>query len=418
MDRRTVRGNRGRVPAKGGIAGPPPPVLLAITNPADLATVTAGIPTTVDGTSPSVATVNVTANAAAVGSSPVVGNIWSVPWTPAGTGPVTLAASDGTLSASISVTVVSGVAFAFTNPVNLATIPAGAAVTVSGTSPGSAPVTVTANAVAIGSSPVVGGVWSFSWTPLASGPTTLAATDGTLNAVISITVLPQSPAGVQFAGVTLIGSWRADLGVTLSTGMTAWANQGGPAPSWLQAGGAALEPTFSASGGPNSRPYIAGDGTARYCGLAYNPPAPATTSIFMWLIARLDAWVSGRQIIGGNANRTAIQAQVATPQIALRDLTAPGPTTPMTVGTWFRLYGLFTGSVSDLLKCGNAAAVSGINVGNTDSSSLALFASISGTVPCAVSVAEVAIATGGIPSNIAALDASYVTPHYGASVQV
>lgn len=54
-------------------------------------------------------------------------------------------------------------------------------------------------------------------------------------------------------GLTL---WlRSDLGITLATGVSAWADQSGNGYNVSQATGSA-RPTYAASGGPNGRPYL------------------------------------------------------------------------------------------------------------------------------------------------------------------
>jgi len=63
-------------------------------------------------------------------------------------------------------------------------------------------------------------------------------------------------------GASLVADYDARAGVTLGAGssVAAWADQG-PSGYDLTQGTAGLQPTYSASGGPNDVPYISGDGT-------------------------------------------------------------------------------------------------------------------------------------------------------------
>ena len=65
----------------------------------------------------------------------------------------------------------------------------------------------------------------------------------------------------QISGCTL---WlRSDLGITLGTGVSAWADQSGNGHNVTQGTGS-KQPTYNATGGPNNLPYVKGDGISQF----------------------------------------------------------------------------------------------------------------------------------------------------------
>lgn len=156
-------------------------------------------------------------------------------------------------------------------------------------------------------------------------------------------------------------------------------------------------PTYEAAGGPFRKPCVTGNGTSTWMSIAWNPPAPGTTNIYVWFIARLNSWISGGTLFGGNStNLNLIRGTGSSPNVGIRNATVVG-SLAMTPGTWFRGFVSLLGGSTDSFRIGSNSAT-GLNSGNSDSTGFALFANFSGGSLGNYSLCE-AIAWPGAPTG-------------------
>jgi hypothetical protein len=181
----------------------------------------------------------------------------------------------------------------------------------------------------------------------------------------------------------------------------------------------ATEPTWNATGGPNSQPSVLFDGINDIAeNLLLDLPAPGTTPTFYWAVIRQVSWTP-LDILFGAAGGLLIRQFAGSPNIGQQNPTGPvNAHGGLTVNTFLRLESYFSNSVSDYIKAGSAIASTGANAGNTDpTAGFAL-----GNLPSAgsdwanIEVCEFWI-FNVLPSTTqkAALDA-YVTSRYGAGL--
>lgn len=225
---------------------------------------------------------------------------------------------------------------------------------------------------------------------------------------------PSTPATIMGANTLL---WvRADLGVTLGVGVSAWADQSGNGRDLTQSTGAS-QPAYTASDATlGNLPSITFDGADDYlANAAYNRPAPGTTPTFAWGVFKLATWTSGRHIFGRNSAGTLrVMMGGASPQLRGENGVNGALNGAATLGSWFRFECLFNNSTTDYLKIGGTSAT-GINCGNGARTGLNL-AALGTALPANVVFAEFCefdiLPSGG---QLAALDA-YVVARYGAGL--
>jgi len=180
----------------------------------------------------------------------------------------------------------------------------------------------------------------------------------------------QSGAGVQ-TPLTIITSvpvaqWiRSDLGITIGTGVSAWADQTSNHRDFTQATGGS-QPTYNASDATiGNRPSVATDGVAQFLDSTWSRPAPGTTPTWMWFIFKQVAWTGNAVLIGDlTVNRFLLQQFTASPQVRSFDGTAGPTTNALAVGTWGRGILQIQNTTADSLKLGSGAPVTGTALGN------------------------------------------------------
>jgi hypothetical protein len=190
--------------------------------------------------------------------------------------------------------------------------------------------------------------------------------------------------------VTWLGVFRADQGVTIATGVSAWVNQksGGACGDYAQ-GTAGSQPTWSATGGPQSNACITGDGTADFLNLgSWNPPAPGTTPTWHLIVGKQVTWTSLDDFFGSTTTVMRLGQRVATPSINMNNGAGVNTDGNMTVNTFFAVQVFFSATTSDFIKVGTNAKTTGSSAGTADpaAGAFSLFASA---------------AAGGSPSNLA-----------------
>lgn len=215
---------------------------------------------------------------------------------------------------------------------------------------------------------------------------------------------------VTIMGANAVEWWRSDLGITIGTGVSTWHGQ----VSGLDFtnGTGANQPTYNATGGPNSTPSLAFDGTNdSLVGGALARALPQT----IWLIGRQITWTSAESWVNDSAVTLIILQRNLTPQIAM---SAGAPAldnggAPLT--EWRRVQAEFTNSVADRLLIGSTATT-GSNTGATSGTAPLLARNSAGTTFGRVEICEVAffnvVPSAGQTTELNA----YVTDRYGAGL--
>lgn len=183
-------------------------------------------------------------------------------------------------------------------------------------------------------------------------------------------------------------------------------------------------PIYTASDATlGGRATFAGNGSNKHVFLSWNPPAPATTNVWWYLIAKQNTWGDARFLIGGaSTTNMGIRGSTGTPQVSARN----GGTLAlksMTLGTWFRIMVLFTGVAgNDRFMLGSSEST-GLDLGNSNPTASGLFCTQIGGVPGTNSQGDftIALAYGrvGRPSDslIAQADAQAIA-RYGAGLEI
>jgi len=208
---------------------------------------------------------------------------------------------------------------------------------------------------------------------------------------------------------------RADQGITVATGVSAWNDLSGKGVNFSQAT-AANQPAFIASA-INGQPAVRGDGINDMMTASLTQAAPGTQPFFVWCVMRQISWTSNDSAFGqGNAGTGwMLRNRIASPEWDMFNTTHVNGNTAGLVGSYFRHEMLFTNSTSDYLKIG-ATQTSGANAGNlAGDGTLGLFA-CPGLAAANIEIAEFFIFFG-VPTvqNRADLDA-YCTGRYGAGL--
>jgi len=166
--------------------------------------------------------------------------------------------------------------------------------------------------------------------------------------------------------LTILGSlawWvRADLGITIGTGVSAWADQSGNAVNFTQGTGAS-QPTLVASA-INGKPAVQFDGVDDRMNATFARVAPGTQPFYLWLVMKQIAWTAGVRIIGDFVvNGCFLLQNSASPQIAQFNAATANSGGGATVGSYFRVESQFSNSTSDYIKKGSTNTT-GANAGN------------------------------------------------------
>lgn len=211
-----------------------------------------------------------------------------------------------------------------------------------------------------------------------------------------------------------IAWWRSDLGVTYdgSSRVSAWADQVA-AYDYAQATGS-YQPLYSATGGPNSMPYVRLDDVNRYMDVAMALPAPGTTPTCIWLVGRRTTDVGSKWIVGSSPVNKRLVYQVAVgDQLATYDGSVAATNTGMGTNVWGRIYAEFSNSTSDRLKC-RATNTTG-NAGNSASETKRTLGG-SSTLSSLFDFCEVLYLNAKLSAPDEALLDAYATARYGAGL--
>src|SRR6476661_8148485 len=105
-------------------------------------------------------------------------------------------------------------------------------------------------------------------------------------------------------GASFIASYEATAGITVATGVSAWADLSGNGRTLSQATGGA-QPAFAANGGPNGLPCVTGDGVDDSLSNNWVPPAPGTSPFAYIAVVKLISGTINKRLLGGQASTRA-----------------------------------------------------------------------------------------------------------------
>ena len=218
----------------------------------------------------------------------------------------------------------------------------------------------------------------------------------------------ETPATIM--GAKWVECWRAELGVTIASGVSQWTGQVG-GKNWSQ-GTAGAQPAFNAAGGPNSTPSIALDGIDDF--MDCDALVRAVPTAVLWMIARQTIWTSGDSLINDASATLVLLQQLASPNIRMFAGTGVNIVN-LAVGTFGRIQAEFTASTSDRLLI-VATSATGASAGTVDGTQPLLGRNAASTTFGAGEFCEIAffnaIPTAGQQSSLNA----YVTSRYGAGL--
>lgn len=163
-----------------------------------------------------------------------------------------------------------------------------------------------------------------------------------------------------------------DLGITIGTGVSAWADQTGNERHATQVSGTA-QPAYSASDADfGDRGSVAGDGVNDTMSVAWDPPAPGTTNIWFFAVILQRTYTAGEYIWAGGNIILALAQSPATPQLRQFNTTGANANAGAVVGTASEIEEFFNNTTTSYLRCGSTF-VTGANPGNSDATAFALF---------------------------------------------
>lgn len=213
----------------------------------------------------------------------------------------------------------------------------------------------------------------------------------------------------------LVGWWRADKNVTLSTGVSSWGDILGISSPFTQATGA-NQPTLTASDANfNNLPSVTGNGTTQFL-LSTNIALSNNTTTFVWMVQRL---------LSGAANNEWIEFNTATAIFELRGtgvgnaqptvFASPDSGTPWgtsILGATKAMYGYASGTVIGVNVSNGIEVQTAHTSTSYPATNCALFGR-NGSLLMNVSIAELIIGTQ-VPSSgtLAALQ-KYAVARYG-----
>lgn len=216
-----------------------------------------------------------------------------------------------------------------------------------------------------------------------------------------------------FTANTIVDAWRADLGVTVATGVSQWTGQVNG--TQLANGTGAAQPAVTASNANfNNRPTIGGDGVNDELTAALAIPFPSTTARYYWFVFRLVAWAASACLMGsGSGNRQLVYCSPSSPSVRQFNEFSGNPV-GSDIGSARRGVAYFSNSASDFIQVGNEASA-GATAGNFSAASWSIFSG--GTTNfCQVEYAEIVILSAR-PTDVQLQAAdTYAADRYGVGI--
>lgn len=221
---------------------------------------------------------------------------------------------------------------------------------------------------------------------------------------------PATPATI--LGSALLQWCRSDLGITIGTGVSAWADQSAGAKHYTQGTGAA-QPSYSASDATlGNRPSLTFDATDDYLQSALQLPAPGTTPSLLWMILKQNAWTLNNNVVSGDGS-IVIRQSSTSPQVRVFNGVL-GPVSGLgVIGTWVRLAAYITNSVNDYIVVKGSGVLNGTNTGNQSDATAVRRIGTNAAVSTFTSITVAEIVYANSDAQLAALDA-YGTALYGS----
>lgn len=206
---------------------------------------------------------------------------------------------------------------------------------------------------------------------------------------------------------------RSDLGITIGTGVSAWADQSGAGNDYTM-GTAANQPAIVPAG-LNGHDTLLFDGSNDFLESALSLPAPGTTPTFRIFVVKQITWIANRSFCGGStANTHRIRQAGASPEVDIFNGTDTANNNGAVIGEWRRWLTWLNNATTDYLTIGSTT-VTGINAGNA--------ASVGTQLGCQASVGfwggeaaeEITLNYKPTAGKLTELDA-YITSRYGAGL--
>lgn len=219
---------------------------------------------------------------------------------------------------------------------------------------------------------------------------------------------PSTP--LTILGAAVLQWSRGDVGTNSS-----WTDQSGNGRHYTQAVGAA-QPTFDATGGPNSTPIFTFDGTSDFMqATGFALPDPGTTPTLMYAVLRQNGWTATRRIFGDSAGfRLVLYQNATTPRLRMTAGVDCPENAAATIASWVRLICYFSDTTSDYLTI-KGTTVTGTSAASAAGVDRQLGAS-AGINFASFSIAELVHVNRNLTGpELTAMDAM-VTARYGAGL--
>jgi len=271
----------------------------------------------------------------------------------------------------------------------------------------------------LGSATIVGLDWSYSWTPQSGdiGAQTINATatsteGATGNAAgVAVTVVSNASPLTIISSVPVRLWLRADLGVTIATGVSSWVDQANSV-AFTQATGGAQPTRNAADSSLNNQATISGDGVNDY--LSGAPTIAA--SYWRCSVAKYNASAVNDRLLDSVGHCTLLGQ--GSPNVVLFEQGGSNTSANNgfgSTGTWKRVLEQQSNATTDRLKIGSVPAT-GTALGRTASSStMTIFAGAAAFFANGA-FAEIII-TDGIPTPTEQTNIdTYLTNRYLASI--
>ena len=155
-------------------------------------------------------------------------------------------------------------------------------------------------------------------------------------------------------GANLTQWVRADLGVTVVTGVSNWADQSGNGRDYVQATGSAQPALNAADATLDNQATITGDGSNDFLACdGFSPGIP----LYCWIIFKQISWTLNDRLVGATSGTGPRITQTATtPDLRPANAANGGINAAGTIGTWFRLECAWDDAAGDYLKIGATSA--------------------------------------------------------------